>query len=88
MLHTPNPVPVARVRGPEAVKRFIDTQHAAFPGLRFTIQDQIVEGDKVVTHYGLPEGAMHNAFGIFISRVADDGKFAEEWMVAPGWQLQ
>ena len=49
VLHTPTPAPIEEVRGSEAIKRFIETQRAAFPGLEFTIEDQIAEGDKVVT---------------------------------------
>ena len=88
VLHTPTPVPVEEVRGPEALKRFIDTQRAAFPGLGFTIEDQIAEGNKVVTRYGSPKGVMHNAFGVIISRITEDGKIAEEWIVARGFELQ
>ena len=83
VLHIPTPIPVEEVRGSEAIKRFVDTQRAAFPGLEFTVEDQIAEGDKVVTRYGSPESVMHNAFGVIISRIAD-GKIAEEWIVALG----
>jgi predicted SnoaL-like aldol condensation-catalyzing enzyme len=88
VLHTPTLVPVDEIRGPEAIERFIETQHAAFPGLEFTIEDQIAEGNKVVTRYGSPKGVMHNAFGVIISRITDDGKIAEEWIVAQGSEFQ
>jgi predicted ester cyclase len=88
VLHTPTPAPIEEVRGSEAIKRFIETQRAAFPGLEFTIEDQIAEGDKVVTRYGAPKGVMHDPFGVIFSRIDDDGKIAEEWIVARGFQLQ
>jgi predicted ester cyclase len=87
VLHTPTPVPVEEVRGPKALKQFISTQHAAFPSLEFTVEDQIAEGDKMVTRYALAARVPFDAFGIVISRVAD-GKIAQEWVVAAGWQLQ
>jgi hypothetical protein len=31
---------------------------------------------------------MHNAFGVIISRITEDGKIAEEWIVARGFELQ
>jgi len=80
LLHTPTPIPVEEVRGTEAIKRFIETQRAAFPGLGFTIKDQIAEGNKVVTRYGAPKGVVHNPFGVIISRI-DDDKIAEQWIL-------
>ena len=38
-------------RGPEDVKRFIGEFRQAFPDFHFTIEEQIAEGDKVVTHW-------------------------------------
>src|SRR3712207_6800234 len=38
-------------RGPEDVKRFMGEFRRAFPDLRSTIEDQIAEGDKVVTRW-------------------------------------
>jgi predicted SnoaL-like aldol condensation-catalyzing enzyme len=87
VLHTPTPVPVEEMRGPEAIKRFINTQHAAFPSLEFIVEDQIAEGDKVVTRYVSAESVMHNAFGVVTSRIAD-GKIAEEWIVVLGSEFQ
>jgi predicted ester cyclase len=87
VLHTPIPVPVEAIRGPEALKLFINTQHAAFPSLEFTIEDQIAEGDKVVTRYALPGRVPFDAFGVVMSRITD-GKIAEEWIIAPGSEIQ
>jgi steroid delta-isomerase-like uncharacterized protein len=38
-------------RGPEDVKRFLRQYREAFPDLQITIEDQIAEGDKVVTRW-------------------------------------
>ena len=39
------------VRGPEDVKRFTREFHSAFPDLHVSIEDQIAERDKVVSHF-------------------------------------
>jgi predicted SnoaL-like aldol condensation-catalyzing enzyme len=38
-------------RGPEDVKRFLGEFHAAFPNFHAIIEDQIAEGDRVMTRY-------------------------------------
>jgi hypothetical protein len=54
--------------------------------LEFTVEDQIAEGDKVVTRY-TASGAPRNT-GIVISRIADK-KIAEEWIEhTPGSEFQ
>jgi predicted ester cyclase len=40
-------------RGPEYVKRFTDEYRSAFPDWRISIDEQIVEGDKVVNRVTL-----------------------------------
>lgn len=39
------------VHGPEGVKRYVVTYRVAFPDARFTVEDQIAEGSKVVTRW-------------------------------------
>jgi predicted ester cyclase len=74
------------IRGPEGIKRLISRQHAATPRLEFTIEDQIAEGDKVVTRY--TASGTHWSGGIVISRIADR-KIVEEWIYsAPGSEFQ
>ncbi|MDH4143193.1 MAG: ester cyclase, partial [Chloroflexota bacterium] len=63
---------------------------AAFPDLEVTIEDQVAEGDKVVTRYtmrgthqgelwGIPaSGNRFELEGINIDRVVD-GRFSERW---------
>jgi serine phosphatase RsbU (regulator of sigma subunit)/ketosteroid isomerase-like protein len=74
----------------EAYIRGIAEDRAAFSDIRFTIEDQIAEGDKVVTRYTgrsiqrgeflgvAPTGEQGLSTGIDIHRVAGD-KIAEEW---------
>jgi serine phosphatase RsbU (regulator of sigma subunit)/ketosteroid isomerase-like protein len=74
----------------EAYLRGIAEDRAAFSDIRFTIEDQIAEGDKVVTRYTgrsiqrdeflgvAPTGKQGLSTGIDIHRVAGD-KITEEW---------
>jgi len=39
------------IQGPEENRQFIKGLRAAFPDLRFTVLDQIAEGDKVAVRY-------------------------------------
>jgi predicted ester cyclase len=39
------------IRGLVAIKHFAATFHEAFPDMEITIEDQIAEGDKVVTRF-------------------------------------
>jgi steroid delta-isomerase-like uncharacterized protein len=78
------------IHGPEGSKRVISMYRAAFPDLRITVEDQIAEGDKVVTRWiavgthdgdlpGLPaSGNKTNVTGIGIDRF-EDGKIVEAW---------
>ena len=77
-------------RGPEGYKRFWATLRAAFPDIVFTVEDQIAEGDRVVTRWiacgthsgefrGIPPtGKQGRVTGITIARVCD-GIVAECW---------
>jgi steroid delta-isomerase-like uncharacterized protein len=74
--------------GPEGVKQFVSMFRTAFPDLRYTIEDQIAEGDKVVirytasgTHQGLlmglaPKGKRVEITDISIMRI-ESGKIKE-----------
>lgn len=78
------------VRGPEGVKEYIGGLLDAFPDLTVTVEDQVVEGDKVVTrwtaratHEGVlmgidPTGRKGAVTGITIQRI-QDAKVAEGW---------
>jgi steroid delta-isomerase-like uncharacterized protein len=78
-------------RGPEDVKRFMGEFREAFPDFHTTIEDQIAEGDKVVsrwrmrgTHVGefrgiAPTGQELDITGIGIFRFSSEGKVVESW---------
>jgi predicted ester cyclase len=71
--------------------QFITANRAAFPDLRLTIEDQIAEGDKVVTRFtargthrgklpGIaPTGKQVTTTAIIINRYTG-GKIAESWI--------
>jgi steroid delta-isomerase-like uncharacterized protein len=78
------------VRGIEGLTQFVSTIRSALPDLRVTLEDDITEGDKVVsrwraqgTHQGelmgiAPTGNEVRVTGITIHRI-EDGKIVEEW---------
>jgi steroid delta-isomerase-like uncharacterized protein len=77
-------------RGPEDVKRFMGEFQEAFPDFHTEIEDQIAEGDKVVTRWTMrgthreefrgiaPTGKELEITGIGIFRFSD-GKVVESW---------
>jgi steroid delta-isomerase-like uncharacterized protein len=75
--------------GREGVKRANALLHGAFPDARHTIEDQIAEGDKVVTRLtttgtfrGIPpNGKQVTMSGIMIHRIAG-GQIVEHWAVS------
>jgi steroid delta-isomerase-like uncharacterized protein len=76
--------------GPEGTKQLVTVYRNAFPDLRFTIDEQITEGDKVVTRWtadGTHQGELagipptNKTFtvgGIVVDRIVN-GKIAESW---------
>jgi steroid delta-isomerase-like uncharacterized protein len=78
------------IHGREGAKQFYSMLHRAFPDIHFTIDDQIAEGDKVVTHWtaqgthqgefmGVPAtGRQFKITAIDIDRIID-GKVVECW---------
>ena len=78
------------VRGIEGLTQFVSMIRSALPDLRVTLEDDIAEGDKVVsrwraqgTHQGelmgiAPTGNEVAITGITIHRI-EDGKIIEEW---------
>jgi steroid delta-isomerase-like uncharacterized protein len=85
-----NPAP-GETTGPEGVKTFATLLRTAFPDGRFTVEDQIAEGDKVVSRFtttgthqgefvGIPAtGKRINITGISIHRVTG-GQIQEGWL--------
>ena len=76
--------------GPEGAKQLVTVYRNAFPDVHFTIDEQIAEGDKVVTRWtgngthqgelqGLPAtGKSSTVTGIAIDRIVN-GKIAASW---------
>ena len=76
--------------GPEGTKQLVTVYRNAFPDIHFTIDEQIAEGDKVVTRWtadgthkgelvGIPAtGKSSTVTGIVIDRLVN-GKIAESW---------
>lgn len=90
--HDPTmPVALQRIRGPEPFKQVVRLYRAAFPDVRFVVDDTIAQGDKVVlrwhahgTHRGRLQGLapteVHASItGISISRW-QDGRMVEVWV--------
>ena len=79
------------VRGADTIKQEIEWFRSAVPDLTYTIEDQISEGDKVVTCYtarGTHQGEFFGVAGtgnriemsgIQIDRFEEGGKMVEEW---------
>ena len=78
-------------RGPEDIKRFQGEYHSAFSDFHISIEDQIAEGDKVVSHYTIrgihqgdfrdmaPTGKEIEIKGVTIFRFSPEGKVVETW---------
>jgi len=79
--------------GVKDFKKIVSELYSAFPDIHLTIDDMVVEGDKVAvrvtesgTHKGEfmgipPTNKKWTVWGIFIDRVAG-GKIVEEWGVS------
>ena len=90
--HVPPPTPDFPT-GAEGFKAFFGGLRAAFPDFHYTLDDTIVEGDKVVQRVtghgtmknafmGMPATGKHAMWGeIHISRVGAGGKFVEHWAI-------
>jgi steroid delta-isomerase-like uncharacterized protein len=76
--------------GPQGAKQLVTVYRNAFPDVRFTIDEQIAEGDQVVTRWtadgthqgelqGIPAtGKSSTVTGIAVDRIVN-GKIAESW---------
>jgi steroid delta-isomerase-like uncharacterized protein len=79
-----------KIQGVEGIKQFFSELRNAFPDIRFVIEDQVAEADRVVTHWtakgthqgtfkGIPpSGKRLNFTAIDIDRIVD-GKVVECW---------
>lgn len=78
-------------QGPAGPKAIAATYRGAFPDVSYTIEEQLVDGDKVITRWtargantgalmGMPpSGKAITITGISIERIAN-GKIAETWV--------
>ena len=88
--HDPNSE-TGEIRGAETIKGEIEYFRNAVPDLTYTVEDQVAEGDEVVTRYtasGTHQGEFFGAAGtgnriemsgIQIDRFDESGKMIEEW---------
>jgi predicted ester cyclase len=79
------------VRGADTIKEEIEWFRSAVPDLTYIVEDQVAEGDKVVTRYTAsgthqgeffgvaPTGKRIEMSGIQIDRFDESGKMVEEW---------
>jgi steroid delta-isomerase-like uncharacterized protein len=86
-------LPSMTLHGLEEFKQFLSQYLTAFPDARFTVEDEIAEGELVAsratlhgTHQGgfmgiQPTGKQVTSTGIAIDRIVD-GKFVESWLEA------
>jgi steroid delta-isomerase-like uncharacterized protein len=92
-LYTPNFVwhePDEDIQGPEEARQFLGMYLSAFPDMRVSVEDEIAEGDKVVTRWTIrgthrgelmgiaPTDEQVEIKGITIHRI-EGGRIAEEW---------
>src|SRR5215208_7437889 len=78
-------------RGPEDVKRFVGEFRSAFPDLRMSSEEQLAEGDRVVSHGTIrgthqgkfrgmaPTGEETEIKGMAIFRFSSEGTVVESW---------
>jgi steroid delta-isomerase-like uncharacterized protein len=79
------------IRGVDTIKGEIEYFRSAVPDLTYTVEDQVAEGDKVVSRwkasgihqgefFGVPgSGNRIEMSGIQIDRFDESGKMVEEW---------
>ncbi len=88
--HDTSAPPPGWPRGPQGARAVVATYRGAFPDIHYAIDDQIAQGDRVVTRWtaratntgplmGMPpSGKKVTVTGVTIERIAG-GKIAETW---------
>jgi steroid delta-isomerase-like uncharacterized protein len=83
--------PPTTLHGREEFKQFLSLYITAFPDARFTVEDEIAEGDRVASRYTFrgthqgdlmgiaPTGKQVTVTGIVMNRIVN-GKSAEGWL--------
>jgi predicted ester cyclase len=68
-------------RGTDGARQSVSLYRAIFPDLRFTVDEQVTEGDRVASRWtltGTHRGRPVRLRGIVISRI-QDGRIIEDW---------
>ena len=90
--------PQGQKDGPEGLKQWVNAIRSAAPDIRFTIDETIAEGNKVVSNWSghgvnsgsflgrAPTNKELTMSGISIFRV-EDGKIAEERLAENTWEI-
>ena len=84
--------PAGGPRGPAAMKRHVAAWLAAFPDIRFTIEQMLAEGDRVMTQcvargthlgswLGVPATGKFISIQMFVVHRFADGLIAEDWVL-------
>jgi steroid delta-isomerase-like uncharacterized protein len=85
-----DPATPEEVRGPEGFRHYVEAFRNALPDMQLTVEDQVAEGEKVVTrwtargtHRGefmgiAPSGKRLEMAGVSIDRFSG-GRFVESW---------
>jgi steroid delta-isomerase-like uncharacterized protein len=83
--------PPTTLHGREEFKQLLSVYLTAFPDARFTVEDELAEGDRVASRYTFrgthqgelmgipPTGKQVTVTGIILNRIAG-GKVAEGWL--------
>lgn len=76
-------------RGHEGARRSVALYLELFPDLRFTVEDQVTEGDRVASRWrldGTHRGRGVSLRGIVISRF-EDGRIIEDWAASDTMEI-
>ena len=76
-------------RGHDGARQSVALYLALFPDLRFVVEDQVTEGDKVASRWtlrGTHKGREVELRGIVISRF-EDGRIIEDWAASDTLEL-
>ena len=84
--------PAGAPRGPAAMKHHVADWLAAFPDIRFTTQQMLAEGDRVMTQciargthlgswLGIPATGKFISIQMFVVHRIADGLIAEDWVL-------
>ena len=88
--HDPQTPPSGAPRGPQVAKAIVATYKGAFPDATYSLEEQLADGDRVVTRWSVqgthtgslfgmpPTGKKVHATGITIDRIAN-GKIVESY---------